>query len=491
MNSSGNAFKRTIGLHTATSIVIGSIIGSGIFMRPAEMASLLGSPALIFLVWVIAGLVTYAAAMISAEMGSMLPETGGQYMFMSVMYGDFWSYLFGWANFAVINTAGTAGIAFICAQYLEYFFPLPHFSLAVEQSWHIHLPMIGNIFPLENIGLKMATILLLGILTTISYVSTKLGGAVQVFITIVKVVAIGLLAIGLFVSGKGSFTHFTQNATMVKPAGFALLAALIAASNGALQAFDGWSNMLTVSGEVKDPGKTIPRSLFLGVTTCMLVYISITAAMIYILPVNEMAHSNLVASDAARVAFGTAGGGLIAILIMISVAGSTNASVLSPPRMTFAMARKGEFFAFAGNVHPRFKTPSNALWLHFAVMVIMVFSGSFYMLSDMYIFIAWVFNAMLIAGIFILRKKMPGTERPYKIPGYPWIPLILLAFNLLYLGLTLYSDITNYLEGKTRMMNSVFGLALTALGIPLHYYFRRKYSKQQVLTVENDEKFTS
>ncbi|MEI7965226.1 MAG: amino acid permease, partial [Chitinophagaceae bacterium] len=164
-----NSFKRTIGLYTATSLVIGTVIGSGIFMRPAEMAALLGSPAQMLLVWVIAGVLTLFVAMVNAEVGAMLPETGGQYFFMQKMYGDFWAYLYGWANFAVINTAGTAGIAFICSQYAEYFFKLPRFGESIERSVSVHVPFIGDILPLENIGVKSLTILLLVVLTIISY----------------------------------------------------------------------------------------------------------------------------------------------------------------------------------------------------------------------------------------------------------------------------------------------------------------------------------
>src|SRR6476469_653280 len=176
-------FQRTIGLSTAISIVISGVIGSGIFMRPAEMASLLGSPLLVLLVWVIAGIFTVFSIMTLAEIGAMMPATGGQYVFMEKMYGDFWAYLYGWANFAVINTASGAGITFICAQYAQYFFKLPRFSTEVEQSVVLHVPLIGDILPLEDFGVKMLTILLLIICSFIAYRSTKLGGKVQVFFT--------------------------------------------------------------------------------------------------------------------------------------------------------------------------------------------------------------------------------------------------------------------------------------------------------------------
>ncbi len=465
-------FKRTIGLYTATSLVIGSVIGSGIFIRPAEMAALLGNPWLLLFVWVIGGVLTLFVAMVNAEAGAMLPETGGQYYFMRSMYGRFWAYLYGWANFAVINTAGTAGIAFICAQYMEYFFVLPKFSLVVEHAVVLHLPFIGDIFPLENIGVKSVTILLLVILTAVSYRSTRRAGALQVVFTASKVLAIFLLIGGMFFSDAGSVQHFTATAGGVHPAGFALVAAIVAACNGALQAYDGWGTMINIAGEIRSPQRNIPRSLFVGLFTCIAVYLLISIAMIDLLSVDEMARSPLVAASAAEKAFGKTGGGIIALLICLSVLGVTNASILAPPRMTFAMARAGEFFAFAGTIHPRFQTPGNAMLLHLAWMVVMVFSGSFYILADMYIFVTWLFNLLLVAGVFILRRKMPDTPRPYTVWGYPFVPIIALLCSAFYLTITLYNDIEAYRLGKTHLINAVFGIALTATGIPFYLWFR-------------------
>jgi basic amino acid/polyamine antiporter, APA family len=476
-------FKRTIGLSTATALIITTIIGSGIFMRPAEMAGLLGSPILIFTVWIVAGLFTMLTVMVLAEIAAMLPETGGTYTFMRHMYGNFWSYLYGWAAFAVVNCAGSAGIAFITSQYIEYFFKLPKFSPVVEQSILLHIPLVGDIFPLQDFGVKILTVIILCIFTFVSYRSTKTSGLLMNIFSAAKVAAIVLLVGGLFVSGKGSFSNFIQSSEIIKPAGFALVTAFVAACNGALQAFDGANNMLYITGEIKDPGRNIPRSLFIGLTTCIVIYLIINAAMIYVLPVDKMAGSSLVASDAATVAFGVIGGGLIAFLISFSVMGTTASNVFTAPRMTFAMAQDGQFFRMAGKVHPRFNTPGNALLVHLGLMILMVISGSFFILADMYIFIVWTFNLMLMIGIFILRKKMPDKERPYRVWGYPWVPILVILFNAFYLIITLVDDIQNYIEGKTRLMNSVFGILVTAAGIPLYYYFRWKYKNNTDINV--------
>lgn len=449
-------------------------------MRPAEMAKALGSPTLILLAWIIAGVFTLFAAMVSAEIGAMMPQTGGQYIFIRNIYGRFWSYLFGWANFSVINTAGTAGIAFIFGQYFEYFFKLPQFSDTTVHSFVIHLPLIGDVLPLQDFGVKILTIIVLLIFTIINYASTKLGSKVQLAFTVIKVLSVTLLIGGLLFSGNGNADNFLIESGKIRPTGFwTVVAAMVAACNGALQSCDGWANMITVAGEIKNPSKNIPRSLLIGVSTCVFIYIAISAAITYVLPMDKMAVSELVAADAAMVAFGSIGGGLIAALICLSVLGATNGNVLSAPRMTFAMAEEGNFFASIGKVQPVYKTPGNALWLHFIIMVLFVFSGSFYILTDMYIFTVWLFNLMIISGLFILRSKQPNAHRPYKVWGYPYIPFLLLLFTAFYLGFTLYNDIESYRQGKTQIMNSVFGLMMVGTGIPFYVYFRWRYSAKR------------
>ena len=335
--------------------------------------------------------------------------------------------------------------------------------------------MMGDIFPLQNFGVKIFTIIVLGLLSLVGYYSTKAGGALQRYLTYAKMLAILFIVFGLLFSGKGSLQNFIIEDHGIKPVGFALVAAMVAACNGALQAFDGYSIMLTIGGEIKNPKKNIPRSLIMGLIVCMIVYILITAAMMYILPVGVMAKSSLVATDAMMVAFGTIGGGIVAGLICINVLGTSNGNVFTSPRMTFAMAEQGRFFASTGIVNKKYETPGNAFLIHFVWMLILVLSGSFTILADLYIFIVWLFNLMLVAGVIILRKRMPDAERPYKVWGYPWVPIIVIIFNAFYLVMTLYNDIKNYNMGKSNTINSVIGLVLTAIGIPLYFYFRRKY----------------
>jgi APA family basic amino acid/polyamine antiporter len=402
-----------------------------------------------------------------------MPETGGQYVFFQRMYGQFFAYLYGWAAFAVINTAGIASIAYVMTTYLEYFIQLPRCSVEVENSIDLYLPFIGHLFPLENLGVKSVTVCILILLTIVSYRSTKAGGRLLVIFTAMKMLAIGLVVMAIFMSGNGSAANFVQDSTSIQSDGWALMGAIMAATSGAFWAYDGWINITSVAGEIKDPQRNIPKSLFLGTTFCIAIYVVINLAFLYVLPVDRMADSPMVAADAARVVLGSLGGGLIALLVIVSTLGSTHSNILSTARITYAMAAQGRFIKSIGEVHPRFGTPGNALLLHVVWASVLVFSGSFDALTDMLIFVSWLFYGMSALGLFVLRRKMPDAVRPYKVWGYPYVPAVFVAFTTFYLGMTLYIDVTNYMEGKTVFINSVMGIFLTCLGIPLYWYFKK------------------
>ena len=473
------ALSRKLNLWATISIVAGSVIGSSIFMKPAVMAGQLGSPLLLLFVWVFAGAISMMGAAINAEIGAMLPVTGGQYVFFQKMYGNFFAYIYGWACFAVINTASVAAIAYIFAQYAEYFFTFPRFAPSAEHYWQLTLPFIGQLYPLENFGVKSVTILVVCLLTWVNSLSVKGGGVVQVIFSAIKVAALILMIGIIFFSGKGSTHHFIETSHHTGLKGWAVLGGIVAALSGAFAAYDGWNNIGFVAGEISEPKKNIPRGLFIGLGICILLYILTSEAYLYILPIDKMASSSLVATDALQPILGNTGVGFIALLVMISAFGATNGNILACSRVTFAMATEGVFFKRVGKVHPKHKTPANALWLHCIWTSIFVLTGSFDMLTDLFVFITWIFYGFAAAGIFILRKKMPDAERPYKAWGYPIAPAIFVIFSAFYFVLTLYSDINNYLTGKTHFISSVFGLALTIAGIPLYFYFKKKYRQTQ------------
>ncbi len=465
--------KRTLGLSTALSVVIGGVIGSGIFMKPALMAAQLGSPVLLLSVWVVAGIITLFGALSNAEVAAMFPETGGQYVFFEKMYGSGFAFLYGWAAFAVFNTAGNASIAYICAQYTDYFVTLPRFSGAVEHAVHLHIPCIGNIFPLENFGVKMLTALIIVLLSFINHYSVQYGAALQRFLSSLKIVAIALLIGGILFSGHGSLHNITAPSPGM-PHGFALVGAYMAAIAGAFWAYDGWNNITFVAGEIKDPQKNIPTSLFAGLMFCMIIYLLVNIAFVYVLPLHQMATSSFVASDAASAVWGVMGGGIIALMVILSTFGTANANIMATARVTYAMGQTSNLFSWAGRQQPKYHTPGNALWLNAAWSVILIISGSFDTLTDMLIFVSWFFYGMSALGVIILRYKMKDTSRPYKVPGYPLVTLFFVLFTVFFLSVTVYTDVTNYHNGKANTINSLLGIAITCAGIPLYLWRKKK-----------------
>ncbi len=466
-------FKRSLNLNTTIALVIGGIIGSGIFMKPALMANQLGSPLLILSVWVVAGIVTLFGALSNAEVAAMFPETGGQFVFFQKMYGEAFAFIYGWAAFAVFNTAGNASIAYVFSQYTNYFIELPRFSIAIETSTVIHIPLVGNILPLENIGVKLLTILLIVILSIINYISVAYGSALQRVLTAMKSIAIVLLIGGILFSGKGTLHHLVQNSATA-PHGWMLVSAYMAALAGAFWAYDGWNNITFVAGEIQSPQKNIPLSLFWGICFCIIVYVMVNLAYIYVLPIEVMAKSSFVASDAATVTWGVIGGGIIALLVILSTLGTTNSNVLATARVTYAMSEDNRWFAWAGKPHKKFNTPGNAILLNAFWSSVLIISGSFDMLTDMLIFVSWFFYGMSALGVFLLRKKMRDFPRDYKVWGYPIVPLFFVGFVLFFLVTTLYTDLNNYLTGKSPLINSLLGLMITALGIPVYYLSKKR-----------------
>jgi APA family basic amino acid/polyamine antiporter len=471
--------KKSIGLWSAVSLVIGSVIGSGIFARPATMAGQLGSPLLMLGVWVIGGIISLFGAMIYAELGAMYPETGGPYVYLKEIYGEFIAFIYGWSTMAVINTAAIASIAFVCADYMAFFVHLPRFDAVVEHSWKLHIPFVADIYPLENFGVKTLSILILVMLTVINYISTRWGNGIQFVATVLKALALLLVIGGILFSGKGHPANFITNSPVFHPQAFWVFVAVMAATSGAFSSYDGWYNINMVAGEVIDPQRNLSRSLFIGLGACIAIYLLVNLAYLYVLPVSVMAGSSMVAADAVEKVLGISGAGLVAALIVISAFGATQVNLLTNARVVYAMGEERSFFSWTGQVHPRWGTPGNSVIVIGVWSMVFVLSGSFDILADMFVFMSWVFYGLTAIGFFILRRKKPGILRPYKVWGYPWIPLAFILFTLFYLGTTLYNDITAYSSGKSPIINSVFGLALTVTGVPFYWYFQRQKRKTE------------
>jgi basic amino acid/polyamine antiporter, APA family len=443
-----------------------------VFMKPASMAGQLGSPIWLTIVWIIAGMFSLFGALVYAELGAMIPETGGIYVYFRKMFGDFVAYLYGWSAFSVINTTAVAAIAFVCAQYADYFLHLPRFDLATEQGVTWHLPFIGDLHPLENFGVKSLAISIVAGLTWLNYRSVKAGSSFQLISTIVKIGVIAALVIGIFFFGHGSVENFFH-AENPKYDG-ALLSGVMAALTGAFFAYDGWVNITFIAGEIKQPQRNIPKSLFTGVIACIIVYVLVNQAYLYMLPVEKIAASSLVASDAISAAIGSTGGAVVAAMIVICTLGAINGNIMATTRITYAMGKDKVFLPWAGKEHKKYQTPGNALWLHGAWISLLIISGSFDMLADMMVFISWIAYGMGAVGIFMLRKKMPDAERPYKIWLHPFVTLLFIIFTAFFLVITVYNDVTNYINHRQPVVNSLLGILITLAGIPFYFYFRKK-----------------
>ncbi len=466
----------TLGLFTTVAMISGSIIGSGVFRKPALMAGQLGSPELMIFVWIGAGLLTLFGALTNAEIASMISATGGQYIFFQKIYGNFVAYLYGWAVFAVIQTGSIAGITYIFSEYTQYFIHLPRFAPELEKAVAVHLPFIGTILPLENIGVKLVTIFVICLLSGVNYLGVRFGGIIQGIFTSLKLIVMASLVIASFTySGGSTANFFTHAATspISTASPFALILLMATAFSGAFWAYDGWNSITYIAGEIKDPNRTIPRALFIAMMIVIGVYISITLAYLYVLPVDVMAKSTLVASDVAKAIMGPIGGAFTAAAVMLSTFGTANGTILASARVYYAMAHDKLFFKSSGVIHPRFHTPGNALMVQAFWSSVLVLSGTFDALTDMLIFVTWISYAMGAYGVFILRKKMPDTPRPYRVFGYPYVPAIFVGVASIYVVLTLYNDIIAYVNGQSPIINSVFGLFLVATGLPFYWFFKK------------------
>lgn len=479
MNNNKFQLKSELGLFTTIAIVVGAVIGSGIFKKPALMANEVGSAEILLLIWVVAGIVTLFGALTNAEVAGLISETGGQYVFFEKMYGRFVAFMYGWAIFIVIQTGSIASITYVFSEYTEYFIKLPRFSPEIEQSFLIYIPFIGRIFPLENIGVKLLTISVVFFLSGVNYLGVKHGGRLSAFFSTVKVTIILFFVLFAFLSSNGSFGNFSGDLPEIVMKDRSLFLGIIAALSGAFWAYDGWNNVTYLAGEIQKPQRNIPLGLFWGTTIVVSVYLLINLAYLYVLPIDEMSQSQLVAADAAQKLFGGIGGAFIAATVMISTFGTSNGTIMASARVYWAMSNKGLFFSSIGKTHKKYFTPANALILQALWTGLLVISGTFDILTDMLIFVSWIFYMLGAIGVFVLRRKMPNNYRPYKVIGYPIIPIIFIVFAFFFVIFTLYNDIDGYISGRYRIINSLFGILLCLIGVPFYFIFKNVLNKNK------------
>jgi len=453
---SGPSLQRVLGLWSAISIVIGTVIGSGVFLVPSTMIRYVGSVRNLFVVWVVAGLLSLFGALTYAELAAAFPEAGGEYVYLGQAYGPFWGYLYGWTQLWVAKSGSIATLAAGFYTYLTAFFPLLGVPFLVLP---FHIGPGGTLLEIHYGQLIAIAVIL--ILAAINYVGVRSGGNTQVFVTAIKMLLIaGVIAVGLL-SGKGDFSHFSAH--IASTGG---IAGFFAAMVSALWAYDGWNNVSMVSSEIREPQRNLPRSLILGTSAVIATYILINVSYFYVLSPAQVSTSHRVAADMMASIYGRRAAAAVTIAVLISIFAALNGSILSGARVPYAMARDGLFFRFAARVHPKYRTPGNSMILLCLWSCVVVLSGWFDDLYNFVIFGSWILYLMTALSVFVLRKKRPDVVRPYRVAGYPVVPVLFVAVAAFLLVSTI----------QTRPRESLMGLGLMSLGVPMYFYWRKRNS---------------
>ncbi len=445
--------KRALGIWSAAAIVVGTVIGSGIFLVPKAMVQNVGTPGMVFVVWIFGGLLSLFGALSYGELSAAMPEAGGEYVYLREAYGPFWGYIYGWTQMWVAKSGSIATLATGFVLYLANFQP------ALERVWAtVPLPIGDGGKPLEIRYGQLLAMVVIGILALLNYFGVKVGGDVQVAVTIIKVGLIGaIIVIGLG-SGHGTAANF--NTSLPAAGGVAgFFAALVAA----LWAYDGWNNVSMVASEVKNPQRNLPLALILGTLTVIGIYLLTNLAYFYVLPAQTVGSTDRVAGEMMRRILGGFGANGVSIAAMISIFAALNGSILSGSRVPYAIARDGLFFRSVAYIHPVHRTPSVSILLLNAWAALLVLSGRYDDLFNYVIFASAILYAMATASVIVLRRKRPDLVRPYRTIGYPFVPI----FFILGISCMIVSTLIN------RPRESLMGLALIALGIPFYLYWRR------------------
>ena len=450
-----------LGLRSATFLVISVILGSGVFKKVALMSSILHSPTLVLLCWGLAGLVSLAGALCMAEMVGMFPNSGGEYYYFQIAFNRFFAFIYGWANFIVLKTAGIAALAYIFAESFNSIFPLPEWSNQAGRSIHPFL---------ENFSVKLlASLLILG-LSYLNYLGIKNAEKLSSIMTILMLAACSIIVIAGFSSHDGNSNNIiTPIKTGSVLGGWELIKAITIASLGAFWGYEGWNSVGLIGEEIKNPKRNIPLSLGIGTLIMILLYLLLNLVYFYILPIDVLATistqpNKIAAVEVMRVVWGKSGALFVALLMLVTTFNSTNGSILTSARLFFAMARDKNFYPKAATIHPVYKTPSTALLLQAIWSVVMVFSGTFDQLTDLMIFASFIFYGSTAVALLFMRLKSPNIQRSYKVIWYPLTPILFTLSCLLLIGVTLFNQPKEALSG----------LGLIAAGIPFYYFWNRK-----------------
>lgn len=450
---------RQLGLFDSTMVMVGIVIGSGIFLTTGIMAKYIPSAGLLLLAWVVGGLLTLAGALTYAELGAALPEAGGQYVYLREAYGNMAAFLFGWILFLVYMTGGIAGLALAFAEYFGYFFP----ALSTESTLFSQtFPLFGRSLTYSLSAGQLVGVLVIILLSVFNFVGVGLGKFIQNIFTVLKIgIIVTIIGLG-FIIGEGTAVNLSM-----KPAGMSFGQIIIGfgvALVAVTWAFDGWNNVNFVAGEIKKPSRNLPLALIIGTLGITVLYVLTNYVYLYALPIPEVKGVVRIAEKATSLLFGSSTGALISAAVIISTFGSLNGSILTGPRVYYAMAKDKLFFKRASQVHPRFRTPGFAILIQAFWASLLTLAGTFEQIFTFAMFMAIVFWIAATASVFTLRKKLPDLPRPYRTWGYPYIPAI---FILASLGIL----INTLLE---KPVEALAGIILTALGIPVYFHWKRK-----------------
>lgn len=450
---------RGLGKWSSAAIVVGTMVGTGIFLKPAEMAADAGSLSIVLAAWIAGGVLSLFGALAFAELGAALPEAGGEYAYLRRAFGPVWGFLFGWMHSIVGRPASASSIAAGLLRFCAFLVPsmaAPIFTLRIPSPFS-PAPYVF-IFSWAQPGAVAA----LGIIAFINFLGVRAGGRVQVVLTAIKissVVAIIFVGLALVRPAGAGFHPFLPTG-----AGAAVFTGFFGALAAALWAYDGWEDLNLVGSEVENPQKNIPRALILGVLFCAALFTLFSLAAHSALSFATVIHSRSVGSDVVARVFGRNAAVWVTLALAISAIGTLNSSILSGARVPYAMARDGIFFRATAEIHPRFRTPGGALLFEFAIGSIFALTGTFEELTSLFLFATWIFYALAVAAMIRLRRTEPELERPYRCWGYPWVPAAFLA-GAAALTVTLW---------LARPVRSSIGLVLILSGLIFYRHWKKK-----------------
>jgi APA family basic amino acid/polyamine antiporter len=429
---------RVLRLVDVVGIVVGTVIGSGIFIVPATVAGQVHAPTLMMAVWIVGGVLSFFGALAFAELGTMYPQSGGMYVFLRESYGRLIAFLFGWTLFLVIDSGAIAALSMaFSSKYLTYFVPL--------SPW----------------GIKAVALVFIGVLVAINYTGTRHGATLQNILTVIKFGAILGVSVVVLALGNGDASHFVSppadelSGSLVSAFGVALVATL--------WAYKGWEATTFSAGELQNPQRNLPLGLLGGSIVVLGLYLLANMAYLWVLPADRIAGSSRVAADAMQMAVGGAGAAIVAFVILFSITGAANGNVLTAPRVFYAMARDGLFFERFGRVHERYLTPHVSILATGIWAAVLSLSGTFEQLAAYVIFGQWIFFGLTVAAVMILRRTRPDAPRPYRTWGYPVTPLVFIAAAL-------FISVNSLLAQPA---NALAGTGIILLGVPAYFYWQR------------------